>query len=110
VKVKEHFWGRVRVDSCAGQVCGSHRIHMLDCRCLITYVRTRRKHRPEKLTSKLMSLEMGLPCKFCSAGVALLGLWDGGNIPRMGLSGTVGFLGLWGATDYMLWRRHEERR
>lgn len=47
-----------------------------------------------ELTGELVSLEVRLPRKLCSTNVALLGLRDGGNVPWMGLSGTVGFLGL----------------
>jgi len=47
-----------------------------------------------ELTGELVPLEMRLPGELCSADVAFLGLRDGGNVPWMGLSGTVGFVGL----------------
>jgi len=37
------------------------------------------------LTGELVSLEMRLPRKFCSTSVALLGLRDGWDVPRMRL-------------------------
>ena len=71
--------------------------------------RSRREQGLVGLTGKLVSFEMGLPRELCSAGFALLGLRNGGDVTGMGLSGTVGFLGLWGATDYVFLRRHGER-
>ena len=47
-----------------------------------------------ELTSELVSLEMRLPCEFCSTDVALLRLRDGGDVPRVRLPGTVRLLGL----------------
>ena len=63
-----------------------------------------------RLTGELVSLEMRLPRELCSADIALLGLRNGGDVPGMRLSGTIGFLGLGGATDCVFWRRHDERR
>lgn len=61
------------------------------------------------LTGKLVSFEMRESREFCSANVAFLGLWDGGNVTGMGLPGAGGFLWPRRATESVFRRRHRER-